>query len=73
MIGIPPERCIVFEDSLSGIEAGKKAGCVVVGVATTHKKYDFPPNIPLKINNYDEVSIEILVSEIEKNLKKKNS
>ena len=35
-LGFDPAQCIVFEDSLSGIEAGKAAGCKVVGVTTTH-------------------------------------
>jgi beta-phosphoglucomutase-like phosphatase (HAD superfamily) len=30
-----PEECLVFEDSLAGITAGKNAGAKVVGVATT--------------------------------------
>lgn len=33
--GCKPENCIVFEDALSGIEAGRRAGMRVVGVATT--------------------------------------
>ena len=35
-LGYDPANCIVFEDSLSGVEAGKAAGAKVVGVATTH-------------------------------------
>ncbi len=31
-----PGNCIVFEDSLAGVESGKSAGCKVVGVTTTH-------------------------------------
>lgn len=31
-----PGACVVFEDSLSGIEAAQKAGCKVVGITTTH-------------------------------------
>jgi beta-phosphoglucomutase len=35
-LGFAPANCIVFEDSLSGVEAGKASGAKVVGVATTH-------------------------------------
>ena len=31
-----PEHCVVIEDAHVGIEAGKRAGMKVVGVATTH-------------------------------------
>lgn len=33
-LGKPPERCIVFEDSLSGAEAAIKAGATCVGINT---------------------------------------
>jgi HAD superfamily hydrolase (TIGR01509 family) len=45
-LGMPNERCFVFEDSLSGVEAGKRAGSPVVGVATTHSPEE------LKETNY---------------------
>jgi len=35
-LGFDPSRCIVFEDSLSGVESARRAGAKVVGVATTH-------------------------------------
>jgi len=35
--GVPPGRCVVFEDSLHGIEAGLAGGMKVVGIATTHE------------------------------------
>lgn len=31
-----PENCVVFEDSLAGVEAARRAGCKVVGITTTH-------------------------------------
>lgn len=35
-LGFDPGDCVVFEDSLSGVAAGKRAGCKVVGITTTH-------------------------------------
>ncbi|MCM1021450.1 MAG: HAD family phosphatase [Muribaculum sp.] len=34
-IGVPIERCFVFEDSLSGMAAGRAAGAKVISMATT--------------------------------------
>ncbi|KRQ86402.1 Beta-phosphoglucomutase [Caloramator mitchellensis] len=38
ILGVEPRDCIVFEDSLAGIEAGVRAGMKVFGVATTYPK-----------------------------------
>lgn len=35
-LGLPPQRCVVFEDSLSGVTSAKSAGAKVVGITTTH-------------------------------------
>lgn len=37
-IGVPPERCVVFEDAHVGIRAARAAGMKVVAVATTHRE-----------------------------------
>lgn len=34
-LGVPPAACVVFEDALVGVSAGRLAGMRVVGVATT--------------------------------------
>src|SRR5439155_8988964 len=35
-IGVPPRECLVFEDSVVGIQAARRAGMRVIGVATAH-------------------------------------
>ncbi|MGD9873961.1 MAG: HAD family hydrolase [Kiritimatiellia bacterium] len=39
-IGMPPSRCIVFEDAVAGIQAARAAGMKVVAVTTTRKAAD---------------------------------
>lgn len=40
---VAPEHCLVFEDSVSGVQAGLNAGMEVVGVLSTYAKDDLPP------------------------------
>jgi len=37
---LPPQRCVVIEDSVPGIQAGKAAGMAVVAITTTRKRRD---------------------------------
>ena len=36
LLGFKPEECVVFEDSASGAQAGRAAGCVVVATPFSH-------------------------------------
>jgi len=35
-LGADPRRCVVVEDAPAGLEAGRAAGCLTIGVAGTH-------------------------------------
>jgi beta-phosphoglucomutase len=55
-LGVNPDKCIVFEDSFSGVMAGLNAGMQVVGVLSSHTKDELPP-CSLYINDYREVDL----------------
>lgn len=40
-LGLPPQQCLVFEDSPTGAEAARRAGMPAVIVATTHQAEEF--------------------------------
>lgn len=54
LLHIQPEKCLVFEDSFSGIQAAINAGMQVVALATTHKKEEHDPTITI-ISNFKEL------------------
>ena len=38
LLGLPSERCVVFEDSKAGIQSARSAGIQVVGIASGHSR-----------------------------------
>ena len=63
-LGYPPAQCVVFEDSLSGVQAGKAAGCKVVGVTTTHTAEELHMT-DLVIQDFDDYSVEELIKKLQ--------
>ncbi len=55
-LGLPPQRCVVFEDSPAGIQAGRAAGMFVVAVTTTHPAASLPP-ADWVVGRLDELSV----------------
>jgi HAD superfamily hydrolase (TIGR01509 family) len=60
-LGIPNQRCIVIEDSLSGVTAGKSAGSKVIGITTTHTAEELH-EADLIIENFVDLEPETIIS-----------
>lgn len=58
-LSVNPGNALVFEDSFHGIEAARRAGMKVVGVATTHEK-EALKMADLQINDFKGLTIEEL-------------
>ena len=52
LLNIPPERCVVFEDSIAGIAAGNAAGMKVVGITTGHPADEIRSSVDIVIEDY---------------------
>jgi beta-phosphoglucomutase family hydrolase len=55
----PPEACLVFEDSVPGIQAGRNAGMRVIGVATSHPA-DKLKDTEFVIRDFTEINLKIV-------------
>lgn len=60
-IGMPPSRCVVFEDAVAGIQAARAAGMKVVAVTTT-RRAEYLQAAHVVIERLDLLSPEIISS-----------
>lgn len=54
LLDLDPKNCVVFEDSLAGLESGQRAGCKIVGVATSHQAYELKPQTESILYDFTE-------------------
>lgn len=64
VLGGSPERAIVFEDSIHGIQAGKNSGAFVVGLSTTFPKERIEDDCHLVIPDFRDITIEFLLDKL---------
>ncbi len=59
---VPPRRCVVFEDSLVGVEAARRAGMFPIGLTTAHTEAELRKAGALKvIPDFEGLSWETIV------------
>ncbi|MDR2123017.1 MAG: HAD family phosphatase [Flavobacteriaceae bacterium] len=57
-LGVLPEKCLVFEDSFAGIEAGKRAKMKVIGLSTTNSEKSLADKVNIIIPDFVNFNIE---------------
>lgn len=62
-LGFDPGRCVVFEDSLSGVTAARRAGCKVVGITTTHSPSELHET-DMTLENFKNLDPKELISRL---------
>jgi len=58
LVKVEPQNCIVFEDAVAGIKAGKAARSKVIALATSHKRHELEAD--LIVDNFDQVDLDII-------------
>jgi beta-phosphoglucomutase family hydrolase len=56
LLNLPPSKCLVFEDSIAGLQSGKDAGCRIMGVSTSHTKEELSGYVEQIIHDFTEVN-----------------
>lgn len=60
-LNLKPEYCVIFEDSVAGVQAAKSAGCKTIGVTTTHSVEEMSDCDKI-ISNFEELKVDEALS-----------
>jgi beta-phosphoglucomutase len=62
-LNLPNSQCVVLEDSLSGVKAGKSAGSKVIAITTTHTHEELH-EADLIIEDFTDLEPETIISQL---------
>lgn len=60
-LGVQPDDCIIFEDSATGVEAGRAAGCRVIGFTQYNPPEEPLPGVTMTVDNWSDISYNKLL------------
>ena len=63
-LGLPPSDCIIFEDSLTGVQAAQAASCRVIGFTQYNPPKEPLPGVVATVKSWSEINYDKLVSYI---------
>lgn len=68
-LGHAPERCLVFEDAMSGLEAARRAGMKAIALTTSHSAGEFSgmPGVAHIIEDFSRLTPESALSHLNGN------
>lgn len=64
-LGVDIRHCVVFEDSVQGVMAGRASGAYVVGIEGTKKREEIEPYADVVVKSLQEIDIEELTKLLE--------
>jgi HAD superfamily hydrolase (TIGR01509 family) len=62
LLGINPRNCVVVEDSIQGMRAGKSADSLVIGVATTFDSNKIGNEPDILLNSLTEIELDKVIN-----------
>ena len=58
MLGVEPAESVIFEDSMTGIQAANDSGAYVVGMATTQSPNELQPFVDDVVRDFTEMTLD---------------